>query len=94
MDEDSLTPEEREKLMQELKQRLREIEELKQALHLIPQEEGGENTPQAPLSQNPDRDPHPISHTRAAIEELKVPPLELLQDTPTPSRKQGKAATP
>lgn len=89
-DEENLTPEQREKLLKELKQRLREIEELKQSLHLMPQEEGekDQGSKKDELENSP-------SSVRAAVEELKVPSLELLQDSPLPKKikKEQESST-
>jgi hypothetical protein len=80
-DDESLTPAQRAKLMEELKQRLKEIEELKAALRL--------NTPEgmpAPLQE--EAQAPTAQKAREAVEELRVPPLEMLVDRPDFKKKK------
>jgi hypothetical protein len=80
-------PSDREKLLKELKERLREIEELKRALDIYPQKEEEKE----PNRGENEKENHPLTsgQVRDAVEELIVPPLELLQDQP-PLKKQKK----
>ncbi len=78
---EALTPAQRTKLIEELKQRLREIEDLKLALKL--------NTPEGmPPSQDEEQAPS-AQKAREAVEELRVPPLEMLVDRPDPKKKKN-----
>lgn len=81
-DEEALTPVQRAKLIEELRQRLKEIEDLKLALKL--------NTPEGmPQAQEEDQPPS-AQKAREAVEELRVPPLELLTDRPDPKKKKTR----
>jgi len=82
-EEESLTPAQRAKLMEELKQRLKEIEELKAALQLTP----AEGEPPTPPEE---AQPPSAQKAREAVEELKVPPLEMLVDRPDPKKKKAR----
>lgn len=87
MPEDApLSPEAREKLLKELKRRLEEIENLKRQLDLAP-------TPSADSSESPLERESPFTAQRVqeALEEIIVPPLELLEDKPDP-KKPKKAS--
>ncbi|MFH0970151.1 MAG: hypothetical protein V1776_01690 [Candidatus Diapherotrites archaeon] len=84
MDENTreLTPAEREKLLKELRDRLREIDQMKRALHL---DEGKSSTEEMEKEEDENKN---SEHVRAAVEELKVPSLEILQDSPSSSKKK------
>lgn len=80
-EEESLTPAQRAKLIEELKQRLKEIEELKAALQL--------NTPEGmPPAPTEEAQPPSAQKAREAVEELRVPPLEMLVDRPDSKKKK------
>ncbi|MEK6902001.1 MAG: hypothetical protein AABX02_00240 [archaeon] len=81
-DEDSVTPETREKLLAELKKKLKEIEELKASLQPQKGESSREKLPLYESAFDPGK-------VREAVEEISVPPLELLDDKPL-SKKQKK----
>lgn len=75
------SPEEKEQLMRELKKRLLEIQELKRKLGIIDN---------APAESPPVEIPPGINSdaVRDALEELVVPPLELLDDKPQAPKKK------
>mgnify|MGYP001560264502 CR=1 FL=1 len=87
MDDSSLTPEERARLLRELKERLREIERLKRELHLKEEDRTAEARARGPAVEVSSED------VADALEELKVPPLELLQDNPLKKAKKSGEAT-
>ena len=73
--------EDKQKLLEELKKRLKEIERLKHALGMTNLEkESPENEPATTSS--------PTDRVREELEELHVPPLELLEDTPMQKKKK------
>ncbi len=83
-----LSPDAKERLLKELKERLKEIERLKKELSGIGKQEG-EN-------EENDGKPEPFSFARVReeVEELRVPPLELLEDKPIPKKKKiGEEST-
>ncbi|MDP2666504.1 MAG: hypothetical protein Q8P05_03320 [Candidatus Diapherotrites archaeon] len=82
-DERPMDKAQREKLLQELKQRLREIKELSREL-------GGKEDEDGEKGNNPiaSKDTT-VGEVREAIEELRVPPLEMLEDQPI--KKKVKA---
>lgn len=77
-----LTPDTREKLLAELKKRLQEIEKLKAELLEKKEEKDEENLPLYESKFDPGK-------TREAVEEISVPPLELIDDKPV-QKKQKK----
>lgn len=84
---EGLTPTEKEKLLKELKERLKEIEQLKRELGVAV----GENpSPRVSTNENEKESSYPIStgRVREEVEELHVPPLELLDDKPILKKKK------
>jgi hypothetical protein len=85
---EGLTPNEKEKLLKELKERLKEIEKLKRELGIAvaptpaPSRES--------MAENDKQSDYPIStgRVREEVEELRVPALELLDDKPVVKKKK------
>lgn len=92
--EGELTPAQKEKLLKELKERLQEIERLKREL-----EDGVHDSPapeeNLPSMEEKKSESQPVSfgRVREEVEELRVPPLELLDDKPLVKKKKLDAGT-
>ncbi|MBM3282061.1 MAG: hypothetical protein FJY86_01825 [Candidatus Diapherotrites archaeon] len=84
---EGLTPSEKEKLLKELKERLKEIEKLKRELGVAVNE--NPNPRVSPIEKERESS-YPIStgRVREEVEELRVPPLELLDDKPLLKKKK------
>lgn len=89
-EEKPLSKDERKRLLEELRQKLAEIKEIKQKLHAL-------DTPHSPSQQPPsgttstpssahEPSPKTVQDLTTALEELRVPALELLQDKPSPKK--------
>ncbi len=83
-DEKELSPGQRDSLLKEMKKRLEEIEALKRALNVKVEEEMAEEK----TNQNP------IWKVQEAIEEIVVPPLEMLSDKPLEKKPKKVAENP
>jgi hypothetical protein len=95
-----LSSEEKTKLLRELKERLKEIERLRDELGMrnvnSPAEEkssregGSLSSSSSNSSPSEDELSHPVSAGRVAeeVEELHVPSLEMLDDKPIPKKKK------
>ena len=93
----NLSSSEREQLLIELKRRLEEIQAIKRALGMSesepsPDEKNG--APASPLTQTPSsispaRKNFTPADVQGALEELIVPPLEMLDDRPLVKKKQS-----
>ncbi len=103
-----LSPEDKAKLIRELKERLKEIERLKRELGMAVQstQENSPNNSSTTSSSPPsfssndlpaaeDDSSHPVSTGRVAeeVEELRVPALEMLEDKPFQKKKKAGNAT-
>ena len=84
---DSLDPEVREKLLAELKKRLKEIEKLKNELAEKMGAKKDGNLPPYESAFDP-------GIVREAVEEISVPALELLDDTPIQKKPKKEVASP
>ncbi len=101
--ERELTPAEKEKLIRELKERLKEIEKLKRELGMAVSSENEKPSPEkksSPANETNEPSPaeddsaHPVSAGRVAeeVEELRVPSLEMLDDKPLKKKKIGNVS--
>ncbi len=103
-----LSPEDKAKLIRELKERLKEIERLKRELGMAvqaTQENSSANSSPSTSSSPPSTDDsspameddssHPVSAGRVAeeVEELHVPALEILEDKPFQKKKKAGNVT-
>ena len=83
--EKPLKKEEREKLLAELKKKLEEVKELKRKLHMEERELNSLTPPldfQTKKSVSFKMPEKSVQDLATALEELNVPPLELLKDKP------------
>ena len=80
---EQVSPEAKQRLIKELKERLKEIERLKKELGSIPDNEEKNSDEEKEKSA-----PFSFSRVREEVEELRVPPLELLEDKPLPKKKK------
>ena len=95
-DEKPLSQAEREKLLAELKQRLREIETLKHELGVASEangkgEPGKEESSLENMESREEDSRYMLGSIREALEELRVPPLELLKDEPWQKKPKKEA---
>lgn len=98
--ERGLSSADKEKLIKELKERLKEIERLKRELGMAVSSENEETPSGKKSSPSPvheeehpaeDDSSHPVSTGRVVeeVEELKVPALEMLDDKPLAKKKKA-----
>lgn len=91
LETEEMTPEERNKLLKELRQRLKEVQELKEALNMKPEEE---KEKEKENEENTDSQRgYSIGKMKEELEELKVPPLELLDDFPFKKKEKKQEET-
>lgn len=90
-----LSPQEREKLLRELKERLKEIACLREELGMKKEKESSFPAKRAPFPSDEDDSSLPVSigRVREEVEELRVPALELLDDKPLAKKKKEGNAT-
>ncbi|QQR92221.1 MAG: hypothetical protein IPJ89_03600 [Candidatus Iainarchaeum archaeon] len=84
-EEKPLSKDERQRLLEELRRKLAEIKEIKQKLHML--EHPSTASPALPATA---MDTHSPQELATALEELRVPALELLQDRPSPKKVLAK----
>ena len=93
----NLSPEERAQLLAELKRRLEEINAIKRALGMSENESLSEEKKTPAFSSTPPSNPSLATSSKklfptdvqSALEELVVPPLEMLDDRPLIKKKQS-----
>lgn len=84
-EEKPLSKDERQRLLEELRRKLAEIKEIKQKLHQL-------DSPSSPplMPSSTATDEHSPQALASALEELRVPALELLHDHPSPQKMRAK----
>ena len=90
--EKNLSTQEKEKLLKELKERLKEIERLRAELGMKTEEKPASPAREKKQTENndetPSTSPVTIGRVREEVEELRVPALEMLDDKPMAKKKK------